>query len=67
MFKCFGINSAQEDMGEVFDVYRKYGSLEKVNTYLNRVLDASLSILKEVLAMNSAAVRDVIYRHFLTK
>ena len=51
-------------MQEVFDAYRKYDSLDKVNTYLNRVLDANLSILEEVLAMSSAAVRDVIYRHF---
>ena len=52
------------DMQEVFEAYRKYGLLEKVNIYLDRVLDANLPILEEVLAMSSAAVRDVIYRHF---
>ena len=51
------------DMQEVFEAYRKYGLLEKVNIYLDRVLDANLPILEEVLAMSSAAVRDVIYRH----
>ena len=53
-----------KDMEEVFEAYRKYDSLDKVNIYLNRVLDANLSILKEVLIMSSAAVRDVIYKHF---
>ena len=52
------------DMQEVFEAYRKYDSLEKVNTYLNRVFEANLSVLEEVLAMSSAAVRDVMYRHF---
>ena len=50
-------------MQEVFEAYRKYDSLEKVNTYLNRVFEANLLVLEEVLAMSSAAVRDVIYRH----
>ena len=52
------------DMQEVFDAYRKYGLLEKVNIYLDRVLDANQSILKEVLAMSSAAVRQIIFEHF---
>ena len=52
------------DMQEVFEAYRKYALLEKVNIYLDRVLDANLPILEEVLAMSSAAVRDVIYSHF---
>ena len=48
----------------MFEAYRKYGLLEKVNIYLDRVLDANLPILEEVLAMSSAAVRDIIYKHF---
>ena len=52
------------DMQEVFEAYRKYGLLEKVNIYLDRVLDANQSILKEVLAMSSAAVRQIIFEHF---
>ena len=28
------------DMQEVFEAYREYGILEKVNIYLDRVLDA---------------------------
>ena len=56
-------NLTQKDLEEVFDAFKKYGELEKVNTYLNRVLDANLSILEEVLAMSSAAVRDVICKH----
>ena len=54
----------QKDMQEVFEAYRKYDSLEKVNTYLNRILDANQSVLKEVLAMSSAAVRQIIFEHF---
>ena len=52
-----------QDMTEVFDAFRKYGSLERVNIYLNRILDANLPVLKEVLSMSSPAVRDVIYKH----
>ena len=52
------------DMQEVFEAYRKYGLLEKVNTYIDRVLDANRSVLKEVLAMSSAAVRQIIFEHF---
>ena len=52
------------DMQEVFDAFSQYGSLGKENPYLNRVLDANQSILKEVLAMSSAAVRQIIFEHF---
>ena len=51
-----------EDMQELFDAYRKYGSPEKVGAYLNRVLNANLSIMEEVLAM-SDAVLDVVFKH----
>ena len=48
----------------MFAAYRKFGSLDKINTYLDRVFDANIEILEEVLAVSSATVRDVIYRHF---
>jgi len=48
----------------VFEAYRKYGILEKVNIYLNRVLGANQSILEEVLAMTDVAVRKIIFDHF---
>ena len=50
----------QKDMEDVFNAYRKYGSLEKVSIYLNRVLDANKLIFEEVLAMSGAAVQDII-------
>ena len=52
------------DMQEVFEAYRKYGVLEKVNIYLNRVLGANQPILEEVLAMLDTAVREIIFEHF---
>ena len=52
------------DMQEVFEAYRKYGVLEKVNVYLNRVLGANQPILEEVLAMFDAAVSNIILKHF---
>ena len=52
------------DMQEVFEAYRKYGILEKVNIYLNRVLGANQPIFKEVLAMFDAAVSNIILKHF---
>ena len=52
------------DMQEVFEAYRKYGILEKVNIYLDRVLGANQSILEEVLAMTNVAVRKIIFDHF---
>jgi len=48
----------------VFDAFSQYGSLGKENPYLNRVFDANQSILKEVLVMSSAAVRQIIFDHF---
>jgi len=47
-------------MREIFDACRKYGSVEKVNSYLNRVLDANKSVFEEVLAMGGAAVQEII-------
>ena len=49
---------------KLFDAYRKFGSLEKANAYLNRVLDANQSVLKEVLSMMSAAVQRIFFEHF---
>ena len=49
------------DMQEVFDAYRKYGILEKVNIYLDRVLGANQAILEEVLAMGSGTVRRCVF------
>ena len=40
------------------------GVTGKSERHLNRVLDADLTILEEVLAMSSTVVRDVICRHF---
>ena len=53
-----------KDMEDVFEAYRKYDSLDKVNIYLNRVLDANKIILEEVLAMSGETAQDIIYRHF---
>ncbi|MCL1996747.1 MAG: hypothetical protein FWG63_11120, partial [Defluviitaleaceae bacterium] len=50
-------NLTKMDMQEVFEAYRKYGLLEKVNVYLDRVLGANQSTLEEVLAMTNVAVR----------
>ena len=52
------------DMQEVFDAFSKYDSLKKENPYLDRVMEANQSILKEVLSMSSDAVRQIIYEHF---
>ncbi|MCL1998275.1 MAG: hypothetical protein FWG65_05850 [Turicibacter sp.] len=52
------------DMQEVFEAYRKYGILDKVNIYLNRVLGANQPILEEVLAMFDVAVNNIILKHF---
>jgi len=52
------------DMQEVFEAYRKYGILDKVNIYLSRVLGANQPILEEVLAMFDVAVSNIILKHF---
>ena len=51
------------DMEDVFEAYRKYYSLEKVDIYLNRVLSANKIISEEVLNV-SAVLRDMVYEHF---
>jgi predicted transposase/invertase (TIGR01784 family) len=51
-------------MEYVFKDYRKYVSLEIVNIYLNRILEANKSIFGEVLAMNEASVQEILYAHF---
>ena len=55
---------SNQDLENVLRVFIRYGSLEKVNIYLNRLLNANLSILKEGFAMLDTAVIDVIYNHF---
>jgi hypothetical protein len=55
----------QNEVIEVLDAKQKYGSLDKVDIYLSRVLDANISVFEEVLAMSSAAVREVLDRHIL--
>ena len=52
-----------KDMGDVFEAYRKYSKLDKVNIYLNRILDANKAIFEEVLAMSEATVQDIMYAH----
>jgi uncharacterized protein (UPF0335 family) len=57
-------NLTHDDIREVFDACRKYGFMEKANSYLNRVLSANKSTLEEVLAMFDADVEEIFSRHF---
>jgi hypothetical protein len=41
----------QKDMISVIDSCGKYGTLEKVNAYLNRLFDANATVVKEVMEM----------------
>lgn len=56
-------NLTKADMEEVFDAFKKHDELEKVNAYLNRILDANKSVLEEVLTMGGAAVQEILNRH----
>jgi hypothetical protein len=53
-------NLTHDDIREIFDACRKYGSVEKTNSYLNCVIDANKSVFEEVLAMGGAAVHEII-------
>lgn len=55
----------KRDVKKVLDAYGKYAPLEKVSAYLNRVLNANLSIFKEVLAMDSPEIREIFGNHLL--
>ena len=50
----------KKELHGVFSAYRKYGSLEKVNIYLNRVVDANASIVKEVIGMLNPMLREIL-------
>ena len=54
----------QRDMEDLFKAYKKYKSLEKVNIYINRILEANKLIFEEVLAVMEKTVDDIIYEHF---
>jgi hypothetical protein len=56
----------RRDIIEVINIQEKYGMAEKVNIYLNRVLDANKSVFEEVLAMGGAAVREILDNHIMT-
>ena len=55
------------DMEDVFKAHRKYDSLEKVNIYLYRVLNANLSVFKEVLDVGNLTLGDVIFNDLVKK
>jgi hypothetical protein len=57
---------SQKELIEVIDAHRKYGQVEKVNVYLNRILGANKSVFKEVLAMFSTDVQEILNRHIQT-
>jgi len=60
-------NLTQQDMKEVFKAYRKYGSLERISAYINRILDANKSVFKEVSVMNDELTVEGIIQDFIKK
>jgi len=60
--KSLRSNLTPVDMRDVFEAYSKYGELEKVSAYLNRILEANDAVLEEVLAM-SDKVKEIVMKH----
>ena len=54
--KSLRSNLTKKDLQEVLEAYKKYDSLEKVNAYINRIINANKPIAKEVFAVSEETI-----------
>ncbi len=62
--KSLSSNLKAADIAKLLEVYQSIGRIEKNNAYISVIMDANAEMMKEVLAMSSAVLKEILTEAF---